>query len=142
MCETKTTISSKALKTLLEREKKSNGAIFTIKSIASGKEFTYKIQRKLFGEKWFTFVRVETQYMNFKYLGSYFNGKLYNKKNVVITPSANAIAFILGSVEKNRIEWLDSKMEIYHTGNCLCCGRTLTDSESIKRGVGPVCAGI
>ena len=23
--------------------------------------------------------------------------------------------------------------------NCLCCGRDLTDPESIKRGIGPVC---
>ena len=29
-----------------------------------------------------------------------------------------------------------------HEGKCLCCGRTLTDSDSIQRGIGPVCAGI
>ena len=145
MCETKKTISSSALKTVLEREKKTNGAVFTIKSLHTNKEFTYKIRRKLFGEKWFTFILVETRYMEFRYLGSYFKGKIWNKKaegGKVNTPSANAIAFILEQVEKNRIEWLDEKMEIYHTGSCLCCGRTLTDSESINRGIGPVCAGI
>lgn len=31
-----------------------------------------------------------------------------------------------------------SKIE---TAHCLICGETLTDPESIKRGVGPVCAG-
>ena len=142
MCETKNTISSSALKTVLDREKKTNGAIFTIKSKATGKEFTYKISRKLWNEKWWTFVKVETQYMNFKYLGSYLNGKLYFKGSQIVTPSANAISFILGEVEKGRIGWLDSKMEIYHTGHCLCCGKTLTDSENINRGVGPVCARI
>ena len=142
MCETKKTISSAVLKTVLEREKKTNGAVFTIKSLHTGKEFTYKIKRKLFGEKWFTFVLVETRYMEFRYLGSYFKGKLYKKGVTVITPSANAIGFILEQVEKGRIEWLDEKMEIYHTGSCLCCGKTLTDSESINRGIGPVCAGI
>lgn len=27
------------------------------------------------------------------------------------------------------------------TGVCACCGRTLTDPESIDRGIGPICAG-
>lgn len=26
------------------------------------------------------------------------------------------------------------------TGSCACCGRELTDSESIERGIGPICA--
>lgn len=26
------------------------------------------------------------------------------------------------------------------TGNCACCGRLLTDKESVKRGIGPICA--
>lgn len=27
------------------------------------------------------------------------------------------------------------------TGTCACCGRELTDPESIERGIGPICAG-
>lgn len=135
-------ISSVALKTILDREKKTNGAVFTIKSLQTGKDFTYKISKKLYNDRWFTFVRVEKQYMNFTYLGSYFKGKLYLKGKQVSTPSANAIGFVLDQVEKGRTEWLDKKMEFFHTGKCLCCGRELTDVESIKRGIGPVCAGI
>ncbi len=28
-----------------------------------------------------------------------------------------------------------------HTGQCIMCGKTLTDPESIARGIGPVCGG-
>jgi hypothetical protein len=31
--------------------------------------------------------------------------------------------------------------KIFHTGKCSACGRTLTDPESISRGLGPICAG-
>jgi SWI/SNF-related matrix-associated actin-dependent regulator 1 of chromatin subfamily A len=31
---------------------------------------------------------------------------------------------------------------LWHQGRCSCCGRTLTDSDSIARGIGPVCAGL
>jgi SWI/SNF-related matrix-associated actin-dependent regulator 1 of chromatin subfamily A len=32
--------------------------------------------------------------------------------------------------------------QLWHQGRCSCCGRTLTDSDSIARGIGPVCAGL
>lgn len=28
----------------------------------------------------------------------------------------------------------------FRTGNCACCGRLLTDPESVSRGIGPICA--
>jgi hypothetical protein len=37
---------------------------------------------------------------------------------------------------------LPSPAEIYHEGRCGRCGRALTDPESIKRGLGPLCAEI
>jgi len=133
-------ISTKVLENVISREKKNSGAIFTIKSLKTNKEFTYRISRKEFKGKWFTFVKVEKGYLNFTYLGSYFKGKLYKKGNKVETPSAKAIGFILDYVEKKKFEFLDEKMEMSHEGSCLVCGRTLTDSNSIKLGVGPVCA--
>lgn len=132
-------ISTKILGNVITREKNNTGAIFTIKSLKTSKEFTYKISRKLFKDKWFTFVRVQKGYLNFTYLGSYFNGNLFNKGMLVQTPAAKAITFILDYVEKNKIEYLDNLLELSHEGNCLCCGKTLTDSNSIKLGLGPVC---
>jgi len=138
---TQNQISSENLLKVISREKKNNGSNFTLKSTKSGAEFTYQIQRKKWNDSWYTHVSVETQYLSFKYLGSYFKGKLYRKGGVVVTPSATAIAFVLNKVETGLTDWLDSKMELYHTGSCLVCGRELTDSNSIKNGIGPVCMG-
>ena len=36
---------------------------------------------------------------------------------------------------------LDEQILIYHSGRCGRCGRKLTDPESIRTGLGPVCRG-
>ena len=43
-----------------------------------------------------------------------------------------------GEARKATAEELGALGKLY--GRCLCCGRTLTDEESIARGIGPVCA--
>jgi|TARA_R110001606_G_scaffold162768_1_gene306879 hypothetical protein len=133
-------ISSKALFNVLRAEKKNNGSDFTIKSIISGKDYTYKICRSEFNGKWYTHVKVESGYMSFIRLGSYYNGNIYNKRQEVLTPSAVAIAWVLQKVEQQHFDLLDSKIEVMHTGSCLRCGKTLTDAVSISRGLGDVCA--
>jgi hypothetical protein len=134
-------ISASTLKQVISREKNNSGSSFTVKSIATGKDYTYKISRSEWKGKWYTHVKVETQYLDFKRLGSYFGGKLYNRGSVVSTPSAVAISFVLNKVEQNEIDWLDGKVEIMHLGSCMACGKTLTDANSIELGLGPVCAG-
>jgi len=134
-----TLVSTKILSNVISREKQNKGATFTIKSLTSGVDYTYKLVRKEWKGKWFTHVLVETQYLSFKYLGSYFKGKLFHKKSIVKSPTAIAIGFILEKVEQGKFKYLDSKLELIHTGHCLCCGKTLTDANSIKIGLGPVC---
>lgn len=34
---------------------------------------------------------------------------------------------------------LPSPMRMYHHGKCACCGKKLTDEESIRLGIGPYC---
>jgi len=134
-------ISTKVLDKVIHREKKTNG-IFTVKSKKTGKDFTYKIGRSEYNGKWYTHVKVESMYMNFKYLGSYFNGKLKKKGEFINTPSAIAIAYVLKKIEEGKSELLDTQIELMHMGKCVACGRPLTDSESIERGLGPICDGI
>lgn len=133
-------ISSRALEFVIKNEKKNNGADFTIKSIATGKDYTYRISRKKYKDTWYTHVSVEMGYLDFKYLGSYFKGGIYSKGRVT-TPSAEAIAFVLNAVEQGRFDYLDSKMDIMHKGECILCGAVLTDAVSIETGLGPVCGG-
>ena len=124
----------------LFREKNNTGAEFTAKSRVTGKEYTFKVSRSNFKNNWYTHVYVEMGYQEFTRLGTYFNGKITNKKVKVETPSAKAIAYILRRVQLNQFADLDNNVEIMHTGSCLVCGRTLTDSVSIENGIGPVCS--
>lgn len=133
-------VSSYALGATLNSEKNNKGAEFTIKSKKTGKDFTFKIKRAEWNNAWYTHVYVETGYLQFKRLGCYFNGKIFNKHAVVDSPSAVAIGFVLDKVEKRQFEYLDRNTELMHLGKCLCCGRPLTDADSIQRGLGPICA--
>jgi len=137
--ESKKVVSSSNLVNLFA-EKNLKGGRFTLKSIASGKEFTYSISRSEFKGTWYTHVKVENNYLEFRRIGTYRNGKITNKRISVDSPSAKAIAFVLNAVEQKRFDFLDSKMETYHLGSCIRCGKTLTDSDSINRGLGPICA--
>ena len=137
---TKHLIPSSSLSSVISSEKNNNGACFTIKSNATGKEYTYKIQRSEFNHKWYTHIKVETEYQKYKRLGVYFDGKIIKQKSVVETPSAIAIGWVLQHVEREKFEHLDKNIQVMHVGKCLCCGKVLTDSQSIERGLGPICA--
>ena len=132
-------ISSIALASVLNNEKNNSGADFTLKSLATGKDYTYKIARKEFKGKFYTHVSVEMGYLQFQYLGTYFAGAIRRKGAPITTPSASAIAFVLGKVEERKFAFLDEKMDLMHKGSCLVCGRTLTDAQSIESGLGPIC---
>ena len=134
-------ISAENLFEVINREKNNKGADFTIRSKKTGKDYTYSISRSLYNGKWYTHVKVETEYLKFVRLGTYFNGRITHKGNMVDSPSAVAIAYILAKVEAKAFDFLDSVTEVMHTGNCLVCGKTLTDADSIAFGLGPVCRG-
>lgn len=136
------------MKTIIEAEtlsaifgdKQNNGGSFTVVSKKTGKDYTFKVANKSFKGKTYTHVSVETEYLNFKYLGTFFNGKIFNKRQVVESPSAVAIAWLLVKVQEGKFDLLNESVEILHLGNCIRCGRTLTDAQSIERGLGSECA--
>lgn len=133
-------ISSSALELVLLAPKNNVGAEFTIRSKATGKDYTYKIQRSAFKGNWYTHIFVEKTYLHFDYIGQYFNGKIWLKKQPIETPSAIAIAWVLKKVEEKQFIILDTeKIDVFHLGRCLRCGKTLTDAESIEHGLGPIC---
>ena len=134
-------ISSSALYEVISREKNNKGADFTIKSLKTGKDYTYSISRSLYNGNWYTHIKVETEYLKFVRLGTYFNGAIRHKGSVVDSPSAVAIGYILAKVEAKAFDFLDSAVEVMHTGSCLVCGKTLTDADSIAFGLGPICRG-
>jgi hypothetical protein len=135
----KNIISSSALLSVLQAEKNNSGGTFVLQSKKTGKDYTYQMARKKFGGVWYTHVSVEVGYLQFQRMGTYFRGKIYRSKQVVTAPAALALAWVLQRVEEGHIDLVDNWVEISHTGNCLRCGQTLTDAQSIERGLGPVC---
>ena len=138
--ETNHQIPSTSIEILLKSSKEAKG-VFTVVSSATGKDYTYKIKRTEFKGRLYTHVGVEMGYMNFKRIGTYMNGVVKNKKKSVSTESANAIAWIFRMVEQKRFTYLDEMVKIFHIGKCVKCNRVLTDAESIRLGIGPVCRG-
>jgi hypothetical protein len=132
-------IKSTALASVLSATANNKGAEFTAKSLRTNKDYTFQISRNEFQGKWYTHLYVETEYLHFQHLGTYLNGKVFKKRQVVETPSAIAIGWILAKVEEGKADLVDANVQITHLGKCLRCGRTLTDAKSIEIGLGPVC---
>lgn len=122
------------------REKKNNGAEFTVQSLRTGKDYTFKVSRSKFKDYWYTHVYVEQGYDNFVRLGTFTaTGKISNKQTEVKTPAAEAIAWLLRQVVNKDYAKIRQNVKVMHTGSCLVCGRKLTDAVSIQTGIGPVC---
>ncbi len=135
----KTIIASKTLSAIFG-DKQNNGGEFTVVSKKTNKDYTFKVANKSWNGKTYTHVSVETEYLKFKYLGTFFNGKIFHKKQVVSSPSAVAIGWLLAKVQEGKFDLLDESVEVLHLGNCVRCGRKLTDAQSIERGLGSECA--
>jgi hypothetical protein len=139
-------ISPDMLISVILNDKTNKGGSFTIVSRKTGKHYTYKISRKEYKGKYYTHIWVMYVYKEFKHLGVYdkYTNKIYKKRDEVMSESAKAICWVLNQVlVRYETGILNNKLavnvEMYHTGNCMRCGRELTDPDSIERGLGPVC---
>ena len=123
----------------LFREKNNNGAEFTVKSLKTGKDYTFKVNRSEYNGTWYTHVKVEKGYDSFVRLGTFSNGKITHKREEVKTPAADAISWLLRQIVNQDYARIKQNVKIMHTGACLVCGKKLTDATSIEAGIGPVC---
>ncbi len=112
----------------------------------SGNHFTYRITMptdEATGRRSLWFVRVLTGPHNendYQYLG-YIRQGLYRhgarkSKIAADAQSAQVFAWLWPRVMEDA---LPPCIEIWHSGACGRCGRTLTDPLSIETGLGPVC---
>ena len=121
-------------------------ALFTMVSQKTGARYTYKVSKsRTDKESNLRFVKVlsgpnnETDYGYLGYIDTRKPGVMFpGKKGKPGATSYKAIAFVIAKVTKGV---MPEHLEFYHSGQCGCCGRTLTVPESIKTGLGPVCAG-
>jgi hypothetical protein len=122
-------------------------ALFTLVSKKTGARFTYRIRKSRATkdkESTLRFVKVlngpgnESQYLYLGYIKDDTKGKMFSgAKGRPQSPSFKALDW---AVEKIAAGVIPNDLEFYHSGKCGCCGRTLTVPESIKSGLGPVCA--
>ena len=134
-------VNPESLNQVLRSTKRNKGGNVTVLSKASKKEFTYRIARSEFKDKWYTQVYVETQYLQFRHLGVFKEGGIFKAGQAVTTPAALGAGWLLKHCEQGNYGLINAQAEVYHTGSCLKCGKELTDSESIKAGLGPICRG-
>ena len=120
--------------------KKLNGAPFTIRSKKTGKDMTFVVAQKPFRGHNYLHVSVETQYLEFNYVGYFRDGKILRKGGVEVdTPSAKVMAWVFRQIFAGGIAALEENVEIFHMGKCAKCGKALTDATSIEIGLGPIC---
>lgn len=129
-------------------------ALFTIRSIKTGKRFTYKVRVPKDQSKEdpnIMFVSVLTGCNNdsdYTYIGfirkdnqgkwMYYYGKA--SRISIEAESVIAINWIINELLTKNLT--TKNLELWHEGRCCRCGRTLTDPESIESGIGPECSSI
>lgn len=116
-------------------------AVFTVRSLTSGKHWTFKINYKEDGDIYF--VKIMAAPQEFYYIG-YIKQNIYyaSKKGDHtdnLTDTHLVIVYLLKYIKDGR---LHPKFEFFHEGKCAACGRPLTDPISIERGFGPHCASL
>ena len=113
---------------------KGGNAIFTLKSKSTGSHLTFKARRR--DDKGPTFVSALTN-GGYEFLGVIDdNGYRTGYRSKFKPDSTQAVAF---SWFWRNAAALPAVCEFHHEGRCCCCGRRLTDPESIAKGVGPDC---
>lgn len=65
-----------------------------------------------------------------------------NDKSVIVDKGSDYVVHIFGWFLRHLYSEendLPDTLEVYHLGMCGRCGRPLTDSESVRIGIGPIC---
>lgn len=112
-------------------------SIVTVLNPNTGNRFTYKVTKHKTENIYF--VSVLTNPDHYTFIGTVLiNGFKHSNKSEISSgaPSVKVFNYIY---DKLKTKNLPDFIEIYHSGRCAKCCRTLTDPESIKIGFGPHC---
>ena len=114
-------------------------ALVTIHNSNTGNRKTYRITKAK--NRNIYFVGVKSDHNNYiQYIGSIFGDTEVFKHTKGSKVSPKSIAFLIFEWTYRNRHNLPDHVHIYHEGECLKCGRTLTTPTSIANGIGPVCA--
>ena len=120
-------------------------AVFTIRSKRTGARFTYKVTATKEKDAYFVkFMSGPDNEASYTFAGMIFNGNRFvlgrkARANGLseTTPAIAAFIWVFARLIAN----IDPpNVEIWHSGHCGRCARTLTVPESIESGIGPECA--
>jgi len=119
-------------------------AVFTLESKKTDRHFTYRINSKPNnrGEGYIYFCSVMTGGADkYSYMAVYDPENLSlvftQKSNFSVkNESVRALLYFFDGLKAGKIP---DDLNVYHAGRCGKCGKELTDPESIKLGVGPIC---
>jgi len=117
--------------------------IITIQSTETLKHYTFKIKKSKQPDKNIHFIYVFADGDKYIYFATIFNEKdLATTKNSKMKKDSTcflAFRYLWLNILAGNVKNLN-KLNIFHSGKCNRCGKTLTEPESIKRGLGPYCA--
>lgn len=119
-------------------------AYMTFKSLKTDKQFTFKIvKQEKAPNKFYCYVLTGPNNMNdYTYFGTIYAGMIpqfyFSDKSDLnkATLSVRSFEYVFENLKKG-VHIKD--LEIWHMGLCAKCGRPLTDAESIRIGLGPIC---
>lgn len=118
-------------------------ASFSIVNMKSGTTYKYRVSCPKDSKDMF-FVRVANKSDSYKYAGFIkFDETGHRFKYVkgnkgTLDRTDDPIKGIIYAISKGN-KPLPRPMIMVHHGKCACCGRSLDDAESVRRGFGPVC---
>lgn len=118
-------------------------AVFTIRSLKTGKRYTYRVrkapEKQGWAPAWFvSFLTGPDNAASYSYLGMIRNGEFkLTAKSKMTEASEPVLAFWW--LWKVLAAGTLSGIEFWHAGRCGRCGHVLTVPESIECGIGPEC---
>jgi hypothetical protein len=116
-------------------------ATVTLKSLATGKHFTYKIQEPRDGGK-VRFVKVlngPDNHANYAYMGMLAGASVKRTAKSAVGVDAPSFKAFAWAWQRIAAGVMPDGLEVWHDGKCGRCGRKLTHPESLETGIGPVC---
>ena len=120
-------------------------AVFTIRSKRTGTRFTYKVTATKEKDAFFVkFMSGPDNEASYTFAGMIFNGNRFvlgrKARANGLSETTPAIAAFIWVFAKLTMHVEPPNVEIWHSGHCGRCARTLTVPESIESGIGPECA--
>lgn len=119
---------------------------FTIVSRKTETRYTFKVKlpkTKTMFKTWFVSLLIGTDNDNdYAYIGIIRDGKFSTTTASAMTKDAKpviAMSWLVSRLMSKEPKPLPEACEIWHSGNCGRCGRTLTVPASIACGIGPEC---